>query len=305
MKVDRSHIPWLVFVGIATAAMALLYVANYHPQRLPFPLPLPAIFGDVPPTRNTFGGTPLGLVLGSVALAIFLFASALGIRKKKRLWPIGDVKLWLKAHLWLTVLTVPLVLLHCGFAAGGPHTSWLLVLYAVVMLSGVVGLVLQQFMPRLMKDRLPREVVFEQIPHFREKLFEAALKLRRTLVPLVAAAGDGRGAEEDASVLLVRGFLDDECLPYLSATRGDRHRLGHEKTASDRFRSLKLNVDAEWQPMVAKLQRWCEERRLMDLQTKYQHWLHGWLIIHIPTSFALLVFTLWHAWVAVRFLVVS
>lgn len=285
--------------------MALLYVANYHPQRLPFPLPLPAFFGEVPPTRNTFGGTPLGLVLGSVALAIFLFASALGIRKKKRLWPLGNVRLWLKAHLWLSVLTVPLVLLHCGFAAGGPHTSWLLVLYAVVMGSGFVGLALQQFMPQVMKERLPREVVFEQIPQFRERLFESALKLRRSLVTLVAAADGGRGAEEGMSVVLVRKFLDDECLPYLSLTRGDRHRLGNEKSAFDRFRTLKLNVDREWQPMVEQLQRWCEERRGMDLQTKYQHWLHGWLIIHIPTSFALLVFTIWHAWVAVRFLVVS
>jgi hypothetical protein len=33
------------------------------------------------------------------------------------------------------------------------------------------------------------------------------------------------------------------------------------------------------------------------LQTKLHHWLHGWLLIHVPFSFALLVFTFWHAYV--------
>jgi hypothetical protein len=298
----------MVFVVLATAAAALLYAANFFPQWLPFHLPLPAFFGEVPPTRHTYGGTPLGLVLGSLGLAIFLFAAALGIRKKKRLWPIGHVQLWLKAHLWLSVLTIPLVLFHCGFHSGGPHTTWLLVLYTLVMASGFLGVALQQFMPRLMKERLPREVVFEQIPYFRAQLFEAATALRRTLQPAAAAtvtAGHADEAPDDSSALLVRDFLDDECLPYLAAKRGDRHRLGNDKTAADRFRTLKLNLPAEWQPTVEKLQRWCDDRRLMDLQTKYQHWLHGWLIVHVPTSFALLVFTVWHAWVAVRFLVSS
>src|SRR5438270_13365936 len=107
MRIDRSHFSWLLVVALATLATAVLYVANFHPQRLPVPIKLPAFFGEVPPTRHTFGGTPLGLILGSLAFAIFLFASALGIRKKKRLWPIGNVQLWVKAHIWLTILTIP------------------------------------------------------------------------------------------------------------------------------------------------------------------------------------------------------
>ena len=55
------------------------------------------LLGEAPPLRNTYGGTPLGLIFGSVAFLIFLFASALGIRKKQRTWPIGSVQFWLKA----------------------------------------------------------------------------------------------------------------------------------------------------------------------------------------------------------------
>lgn len=309
MRLGRSHFPWLAFVLLATAASALLYVANFHPERLPFRLRLPSFFGEVPPTVRSVGGTPLGLSFGIVAYLIFLFAAALGIRKKKRLWPIGHVQLWLKAHLWLTTLTLPLVLFHCGFRAGGTLTTWVLALYTIVMLSGIFGIAVQQFMPRLMKDRLQREVVFEEIPFLRSELLRSATKLReelRTLAPdsshvHVALATRAPAAPEDPSVPALAAFLDDECLPYLAARRGDRYPLGDVRCATGRFRTLRMSVSADWHAQVDDIQAWCAERRAMDLQTKLQHWLHGWLLLHVPVSCALLILTGWHAWAGLHF----
>ena len=48
-----------------------------------------------------------------------------------------------------------------------------------------------------------------------------------------------------------------------------------------------------------------DERRRPDLQTKLQHWLHGWLLIHVPISLLLTILTLWHAIIAVRLFVVN
>jgi hypothetical protein len=307
MKIGRSHTPWIVFTVLATGACTLLFLANFFPHVLPFPVRLPALLGDAPPSRNTYGGTPLGLIFGSFAFLIFVFASALGIRKKERTWPIGSVQFWLKAHIWLTILTIPLVLFHCGFHSGGTHTTWLMILYAVVMGSGFFGLAMQQFMPRMMTERLPREVLFEQIPHLRNQLLDAAKKLRASLaksqpVAAVASPSAPSAAADDSSVQALIRFLDRDCLPYLAAKRGDRHALGNERIAMNIFSRLRLNVDEQWKPRVETMQSWCAERRLMDLQTRLQHWLHGWLLVHVPASFALLVFTAWHACVAVRFL---
>ena len=302
MRIDRSHFSWLLFTLGATALATLLYVANFHPHRLPFHLPLPGFLGAVPPAREMRGSTPLGLIFGTLAFAIFLFASALGIRKKRRLWPIGLVRFWLKAHIWLTILTIPLVLFHCGFHVGGHHARWLMALYVIVMVSGFVGLALQQFMPGLMKDRLPREVVFEQIPHLRAQLLAAASELREKLragEPR-AHAGHAVAVAEDPSVRVLAQFLDDDCLPYLAARRGTRMRLGEAGTAAGIFRSARVSVAAEWRPKVDALEQWCMERRWMDVQTRFQHWLHGWLLVHVPASFALLIFTAWHAWAALR-----
>lgn len=319
MRITRSHAPWAIFCILATAGSAILYVANFFPHLLPFRMTLPAFLGEAPPLRRTFGGTPLGLIFGAIAFLIFLIAAALGIRKKKHLWPIGSVQFWLKAHIWLTTLTIPLVLFHCGFHFGGRHSTWLMILYIVVMASGFFGIALQQFMPGLMKSRLKREVVFEEIPYLRGVLLERARKIRseikslsdaeaRTSRPAAVEAGGGEGGvpheptatAPDRSLNVLGDFLDTQCLPYLGASRGARHPLGKEFAAAEIFRALSVGVSEQWRPKVQQLQTWCADRRSMDLQTKYQHWLHGWLILHVPTSFALLVFTAWHAVVAIR-----
>jgi hypothetical protein len=309
MRIDRSHSLWFVFTVVATLVASLLYAANFRPDLLPFHISLPAFFGEVPPIRRARGATPLGLIFGILALAIFLFASALGIRKKRRTWPLGHVRLWLTAHIWLTILTIPLVLFHCGFHIGGLQARWLMVLYAIVMISGFVGLAVQQFIPRMMREQLAREMVFDEIPSMRAKLQITALEIRSGLrlhQRLVAAdAGLGGGPiAEDASVRVLENFLDTDCLPYLAAKSGKRYSLGDASRAAQIFRTVRGNVAPEWRPKVDEIERCCNERRWTDVQTSFQHWLHGWLLVHVPFSFALLIFALCHAWVALRFLII-
>src|SRR5687768_7172611 len=179
MRINNwKHFPWFVFVILATAAACVLYAGNFHPGRLPSWLQLPPWLIQEPTEHHTVGGTPLGLWFGAISLAIFIFAALLSLRKKIPLWRVGTVQRWLRAHIWLTLLTIPLILLHSGFRLGGPMTTLLMALYALVMVSGIYGLFLQHLMPRLMKERLPAETVFEQIPHIRTQLAAAAEKMR-------------------------------------------------------------------------------------------------------------------------------
>src|SRR5438477_7048006 len=178
-----KHFPWFLFVLVATIAACLLYVGNFHPERMPAGIRLPPSLIQTPTEHHTVGGTPLGLAFGAISLGIFVFAALLNLRKKIPLWRVGTVQRWLRAHIWLTFLTAPLILLHSGFRLGGPMTTLLMALYALVMVSGIYGLVLQHIMPRLMKERLPAETVFEQIPHIRSQLCAAAEKMRDSFKP--------------------------------------------------------------------------------------------------------------------------
>jgi hypothetical protein len=471
-----KHFPWFVFVCLATIAASLLYIGNFHPDRMPAGIRLPSSLIQTPTEHHTVGGTPLGLAFGAISLGIFVFAALLNLRKKIPLWRVGTVQLWLRAHIWLTFLTIPLIIFHSGFRLGGPMTTLLMVLYAVVMGSGIYGLVLQHLMPRLMKERLPAETVFEQIPHIRAQLCVAAEKMRDSFKPAppkapAAAAPAPSAAKElavgsavmastkgDLSTPVARAksatgstvtaepvaaveatpspapaakraevsseapippaanaatpavpakpaetigtptarvqseppgapvprasvpagdepapnppavpvsapapaaapekleptsppppapktaapadskptapaavkpaapaaakpaaapakvlpppdpeseealveFIDHQILPYLRAGRGERYRLGKARFSDDTFRFVKLRVAETYRSRVEEIQGWCDERRMLDLQTRLHHWLYAWLFIHVPFSFLLLILTIWHAYV--------
>ena len=144
---NRAHVPWLLFVVLATIAACWVYIGNFYPARLPSSFGLPRAFVQQPSEHRSIGGTPVGLIFGAVAFAIFIFGALLSLRKRVVLWPIGTVQSWMRAHIWLTLLTVPLVLLHSGFRLGGPMTILLMALYSVVMVSGIYGLFLQHQIP--------------------------------------------------------------------------------------------------------------------------------------------------------------
>src|SRR5205823_5596411 len=187
---NRAHLPWFIFVVAATLFAVWLYAGNFSPQSLPSVLRLPNSFLQKPSEYRNAGGTPLGLIFGTIALSIFIFAALLGVRKKIVLWRIGTVQRWLRAHIWLTFLTIPLVILHSGFRLGGPMTTLIVVLYVVVMVSGIYGLILQHYVPTVMMDRLPAESVYEQIPHIRAQLAAAAAKMRDSFKPAPPTKSD-------------------------------------------------------------------------------------------------------------------
>jgi hypothetical protein len=203
--VNRAHLPWLIFVVVATLFAIWLYVGNFAPQHLPSELRLPDSLLQKPSESHRVGGTPLGLIFGSIALGIFVFAALLGVRKKVVLWRIGTVQRWLRAHIWLTLLTIPLVILHSGFRLGGPMTTLIIVLYVIVMVSGIYGLVLQHYMPTAMMERLPAESVYEQIPHIRAQLVAAATKMRDTFKPAPPARQDAGAPAPSAEKTVTTG----------------------------------------------------------------------------------------------------
>ncbi|MBA2744484.1 MAG: hypothetical protein H0U43_09315 [Chthoniobacterales bacterium] len=102
---------------------------------------------------------------------------------------------------------------------------------------------------------------------------------------------------DPASEATLAEFIGRQLLPYLEARRGDKFRLGNALQAEETFRHLQLRVAGAYRPRVEEMQGWCDERRLLDAQTKLQHWLHGWLFVHVPLSFLLLILTAWHAFV--------
>ena len=146
------------------------------------------------------GSSPAGLLLGSPrqrhhAVRVPALASEEGAGLADRLG-----RVWMRAHIWLGFLTVPLIVLHSGFSLGGQLSSLLMILFGIVIVSGIFGLVLQQFLPRLMLERVPAETIYSQIDYVAEQSYWNAEDLieatcgaagRRSTV-VAAAAAEGR-----------------------------------------------------------------------------------------------------------------
>jgi hypothetical protein len=100
-----------------------------------------------------------------------------------------------------------------------------------------------------------------------------------------------------ASEALLVEFIERQILPFLEAKRADRHPLANPRFSEDTFRFVKLRVAEAYRARVEEIQGWCDERRMLGRQARMHHWLHGWLFVHVPLSFLLILLTAWHAFV--------
>jgi hypothetical protein len=99
----------------------------------------------------------------------------------------------------------------------------------------------------------------------------------------------------------LRTFYEREVKPFLAGPRGGTHSLSVPAQARNRFQQLRTMAPPELQEVVKDLESICEEARQLERQEKLHHFLHGWLLIHIPLSYALLLLSAVHAVMAFRY----
>ena len=145
------------------------------------------------------GASPPGFALGVIGGLIILFEMLLWPRKSLfRGWRLGRTKVWMTAHIWLGLLTIPLLFLHGGFhfnllsSTLAAALMWLLVL---VVGSGLLGLAFQNILPRLMLDQVPAETIYAQIGHVLSSIGHEAGRLVEITCGRAPAAMEGADGE--------------------------------------------------------------------------------------------------------------
>ena len=299
MIIDKTHKPWLV----ASVAILTVAIAVYIPYAM----------GDVPPG----GGSPLGLTYGIVGFGFMAFVTLLSLRKKFPIWRIGRTKTWMRGHLWLGTLSLPLILLHAGFLFGYGLTSVLMWLFLFVWVSGLFGAWLQHTMPRRLLRDVPMETIYDQIGHVRKQLLDEADNVVAdacgrlevaTAVPVAATSSGanalatvmrtGSGGSDDTAPL--RDFYMKEMRPFVEKP-SRTHPLADPLSAAGFFGKLRPLVPASLAGAIADLESICEEERQILRQERMHGVLHGWLIVHVPLSFALMALAVVHIFMALRF----
>jgi len=293
MRIDRTHRPWV----IATIALAIISTAAY-------------ILYAVQTPGGPRGGSAIGLTFGIVGYAMMLYAGLLGARKQVPTWRIGRAQTWMRGHLWLGLLSLLLILFHSGFAFRGPLTLVLMLLFFIVIGSGILGAALQHYVPSFLTARVPLETIYEEIPHVRAQLCEEADQLAAAICgPLNEAVTEE--TTEQAQTVLVEIEHDDrerfrevylhKVRPYLAEPETPGAELADPLRSGETFDALRRLLAPPVHGVLDDLENICVEEQQLSRQIRIYRWLHGWLLVHVPLSIALLVLGAIHAVVALRY----
>jgi len=302
LKINADHRGWMIATVAATLASAVAYRA--YVAASPY---------------GPSGGSWPGLAFGIAGTAAMVLAGLLAARKRVRTWRLGAARAWMQMHIWLGLLAVPLILFHAGFRLGGALTTTLMVLFAIVTLSGIFGLVLQQFLPATMTARVPLETLISQMDHVRDGLAADAYELVASVVGVIAEASEEQAslaaedeilktrpgnwkqvarkpaaAQPGPDAALLKDMYLREIRPYL---RRDR-RL---RTPPPDLRALAGRAPEDWRPKLERLAAICDESYQLAVQERLHGWLHGWLLVHAPLSFALFVLMVFHIVIALEY----
>ncbi len=237
----------------------------------------------------------------------------------------------MRGHLWLGLLSLPVILFHSGFHFGGTLTSVLLWLLMITVASGLFGAALQHYVPRVMTTDVKLETIYDEIGSVRKLLREEA---DRAVESVCGPLGIGKSASEEVlragglsaarsmattssgtavaaaseTVVLseeerapLRKFYLGEMRPFLEEPKQRGGRLGNADTAHGVFSGLQTLMPSSAQATMQDLEDICDEARQLVRQEQLHHWLHGWLLVHIPLSLALILLGAVHAVMALRY----
>lgn len=216
-----------------------------------------------------------GLIAGSLAAGMFVIDGFYPLRRRLLAWPFGTAQRWLQFHVYGGVVACLLVFIHMGFRwPAGQFGWWLLLLTVWTTISGLIGVWLQKWIPRLIVGNLSVEALYERIPELIRRLQSEADRV---------VAG--------SSEILERTYQSDirpqlagvnASWSYLFDIRGSREQRLRPLQHVAQF------LDESERERLSDLRAIFTEKTELDAQFSLQRMLRQWTLLHVPPSMLLL-----------------
>jgi hypothetical protein len=236
-------------------------------------------------SRAQLGRPHMAYLTGWLLLALVLVLTVYNARKKLAFLPLISSRAWLRAHSWLGMFAGLVFLMHLRWRlpAGG-FEGVLAALFVGVTLSGIAGSWLSRVLPRRLTSA-GGEVPYERIPVVLRALRERAEAL---VVAGIPAAGTASLADFYAARL--SGFFAGPANlgPHLFGSSHALNSLLADLGGVERY----LNADEK--KTALELADLVREKDALDLHRSMQLVLKGWLFVHIPLTYGMLVFIAVH-----------
>ena len=222
---------------------------------------------------------------GWLLLGMVVFLAGYNLFKKFPYLPLGSSAAWLQFHIYVGLLSVVIFGLHGGVSVPrGVFDAILAALYVSVAASGVFGLIVSRMFARRLTSR-GGEILFDRIPRKLGLLRRAARRVVQ------------RSLAETQSTLLP-DFYIARLEPFFAAHRHLGHHLVHSSRPTNALvaeirAQLRYLNEAESE-YLTRVEGLVAEKDDLDYQYAHQAVLRYWLFMHVPLTYALLVFAVFH-----------
>lgn len=223
---------------------------------------------DQQPRPN--GGSWYGYTLGTIGLALIVWLSLLGVRKRRINPGAWSLKAWTSAHVYLGLALTVVATLHTGFQIGWNVHTLAYVLMLLVIATGIYGVIVYATLPASLsanRQEMTRTQMLDALTATDRQLESAAQPLARAEADLVIAA------------------LDQ---PVLGGGALARLTGRYPRCATARaLRGMGTATEAEAR-VVGLLERRRDQLAQIRGALRIRALLEIWLFIHVPLTIALI-----------------
>ncbi|MFH1304583.1 MAG: hypothetical protein ABIK07_26320 [Planctomycetota bacterium] len=221
---------------------------------------------------------------GTVLLISIFILASYQLRKKLSILLIGNTSAWLQFHIFLGLLTSVVFLLHMKMQIPDGLFEFLLFLnYLTVFFSGVIGWLLSRRIPHRLLSR-GEEVIFERIPLHRRKIHDKVKSL------VLESNASGKGAIPDFYDEHLRTFFEGPRNQLRHILHSERHR--HE--LSQKITALQPYLNSQEQAVLQQISEQIQLKDDLDYQYIFQAIIKLWPFVHVPLTYSLIIFAVYH-----------
>lgn len=229
-----------------------------------------------------------GWVLFSMLMLLTLF----GLRKKLPMLRLGRASTWTQFHIYLGLLAVLTFVMHLGWRVpAGWFERMQALLFVAVAASGILGIIISRWVPRRLA--LHREdAIYERIPQLIDRCRGEAESLVRESL---------RQTGSDT----IADFYRRNLITYFSGPRDLwRHMINSSHPRHrviSRIEEQQRYLNEKERGILAAIRELVLQK--LELDNKYAGYsmLKGWLFIHIPLTYGLLLLVVLHVTIVYAF----
>lgn len=217
-------------------------------------------------------------ILGSVSI---VFLTLYIIRRNTyRHWH-GSMHSWYQAHIYIGIISLVLVVMHTGFDFTGTFSVFLLILFFLVIISGIIGLLIYIHVPSSLtkygRDVIADEEILDRMENYLNEADDLVSNTSHEFRKLYQKS--------------IRPFFRSKRTKWKYLFTEERELINKHKNMMEHYKNILSDKDYYDLNILSSIL--VEKEKLAFMWTKIML-MKVWLNFHMPLTFAMLAMLLIH-----------